>query len=516
MSTASFCLRSFLVPPLLLGLVACASQARFPPGFDPERPLYPITDPAEDAAPPVPAVRPAPAPRELVGLGLGDCLELAIVRNRDLQRAALDCRRERHLRVAARRAVFDPRLAADYRWGEDIGDDDEQVLDDEANGRATIRAGSRVFGFGVEPAIIIDHDRDAVGGEYTTGLELAVSRRVFRLNEHLRDRLPLTRANRDFHIAVNRRLLELRALRLAVVRAYYDIQRYRRRVAIRRARVDDTRAFLAAVGAKVDNGFAAPVQRTNAAISLNQAEADLVAEEANLQGAREDLLRLFGLPLALPITLAAEEIAAIPPPRLDLDRDIALVRARHERVLNSLLAMEVLRREMLIAHDDLRPDLAATVALRQEYGGDAPFDDTERDTSGIELRLDLRMPLDGWAAERAGLADRRLRLRQELLALAETRDELEGELRRQHRAVVSLETTEDLLTRRVEAERARLAATLERYEAGTIGNLEVTRAKEDLDRSELALLESRIARIVAEARYHSFLPAPPEPGDALP
>ncbi|MFW5753139.1 MAG: TolC family protein [Planctomycetota bacterium] len=514
MSTTLLRTCSFSLLALLLGLVACASQARFPAGFDPDCPLHPIGDPADDAAPPVPAVRPAPAPRELVGLGLGDCLELAIARNRDLQRAALDCRRERHLRVAARRAVFDPRLAADYRWGEDIGDDDEENLDDEANGRATLRAGGRLLGFGVEPAIIIDHDRDAAGGEYTTGLELAVSRRVFRFNEHLRDRLPLTRANRDFHIAVNRRLLELRALRLAVVRSYYDIQRYRRRVAIRQARVADSRAFLAAVGAKVDNGFAAPVQRTNAEISLNQAEADLLAEEANLQGAREDLLRLFGLPLSLPLSLVAEEIAAMPPPALDLDRDIALVRARHERVLNSLLSMEVLRREMLIARDDLRPDLGATVALRQEYGGDAPFDDSQRDTSGIELRLDLALPLDGWAAERAGLAERRLRLRQQLLELAETRDELEGELRAQHRAVVRLETTEDLLARRVEAERARLAATLERYEAGTIGNLEVTRAKEDLDRSELALLEARIARIVAEARYHSFLPAPPEPDDA--
>ena len=61
-------------------------------------------------------------------------------------------------------------------------------------------------------------------------------------------------------------------------------------------RVADARQFLAFVTENVKQGFKAPVEELFASISLNQAEADLVRDLAQLRDAGERLLAVLGAP----------------------------------------------------------------------------------------------------------------------------------------------------------------------------------------------------------------------------
>jgi outer membrane protein TolC len=422
-------------------------------------------------------------------LSLKHCLELALAHNRGLRRATHAAERIGLGRRLARRDLAAPFLDASY-----------DVVDGDDSSRGGASMVGRWAGFEFEPFISYDFDEsadDPMSGNYG----LAVSRQLLRLDtEQIRQYLPLTRATRDFHIALNDRALEVRRLRLAVIQAFYDIQRLSMRVAVRVKRQTDAEQFLATVSVKVANGLAARVQETNAKISLNQAQADLVREQTNLQDAKESLLDLMGLALTRSLSINAEDLTSIRHTQIDLLADAKLIRARHERVRNLLLAMETQRLEYRVDLDELRPDASATVTASSDTDG---FDDDGQ----VSATFRLRVPLDAYRAERARATQDRLRLMELTLQLASLRSELEMDLRSRERSIKQLQITARLAAERLESELRKLEATIKRYDTGELDNLEVVRAKETVDNAELALLEARISRILEEARYRARLPA---------
>ena len=428
---------------------------------------------------------------ELEGLSLSGCLELALDHNRALRRATHAAERIGLGQDIARRDLDNPFFDATYT----------AVAGDDTGG-GTASATGRFAGFEVEPFISYAHDEGA-DDELTGSYGVAVSRQLFRLDtERIRQYLPLTGATRDFHIALNDRVLELRRLRLEVVEAFYNIQRLNLRVAVRVNRQADAEQFLEQVRVLLEQGFASPAEETNAKISLNQAQADLIREQTNLQNAKEALLDLLGLELTRSLSIREEDLTAIRHASINLPADTALVTAHHESVRNLLLVMEVRRLEYRVDLAELQPDLSATVVASRDTDGLG--DDGE-----LAATFNLSIPLDGYRAERARATQDRLRLMESTLELAALRSVLERELRRRQRAIDQLKITVRLAEERLESERNKLKSEIKNYDLGRSDNLELVRAKATVDTAELALLDARIDRILEEARYRALLPAPP-------
>ena len=431
-----------------------------------------------------------PEESDLKDLSLRTCLVLAVQHNRALQQSTYATRRIGLERDIRRSELDQSDLFATYSA-------------EEGPDRSDARVGAvgRAAGFEVRPFIEFLYD-EAGGDPETTSYGVAVSRNVFRIkHEHIRQYLPLTRATRDFHVAINERIVLLRELHLFVVRRFYDVHRFARRVKIRQDRVADAGTFLAGVRDKVNAGIMAPVEATNAEINLNQAQADLVREQAELQNARESLLDLMALDLRLDVTIRDEDLTGAAPLALDLEQDVALVREHHEAVRNQRLEMEVQRQTFRVSKDELIPDLQATLTTARDldWGGEA---------DRVSLDLNLSVPLDGYRAERARMTQDRLRLMELAIRLDAIRSTLERQLRARHRTIQQLTTTVALAGKRLATERKKLATTLKRFENGEIGNLEVTRAKQDVDNVNVELLNLRIDLITEQAGYRSLLPVP--------
>jgi outer membrane protein TolC len=440
---------------------------------------------------------PAQADPDLANMTLKSCLVRAVDNNRLLHRRTYAAQRAGLEQPIARRELFDPFLDTGYSFKE--GED---------SGLGRISVTGRALGFEVEPFVRFEYDEENAfslrDDEFASSYGVAVARNVFRIRyEHMRQHLPLTRANSDFHIAINDRLLELRQLHLRVVELFYDIQRLRKRISVRENRVQDAREFLADVGAKVEAGFSAQVEETNARISLNQAESDLVREQTTLGNTVDRLLDLMGEDLAASATFVEDNLGDIPPAKIELEAEIELTRKYHETVRNQLLTMEVQRQAFWVSSEEVRPDLDAVFTAAEGLDSEGAGDETRVD-------LLLRLPLDNFSAERARRTQNRLRLKELAIELEGIRSDLERQLRQRYRTIHQLDTTVRLAETRVQEERRKLEAFTQIYEGVGGDVLEVTRAKQAVDQAEVDMLDAQISRIVEEARFQAIVPPAPE------
>jgi len=437
---------------------------------------------------------------ELADLTLKSCLVRAVDNNRRLHRRTYAAQRAGLERPIARRELFDPFLDSGYTVRE--GDD---------RGQGQVSVTGRALGFEVEPFVRFEYDEanafDPREDEFSSSYGVAVARNVFRIrSEHMRQYLPLTRANSDFHIAINDRLLELRQLHLRVVELFYEIQRLRKRISVRENRVQDAKKFLSDVTAKVQAGFSAQVEETNARINLNQAESDLVREQTTLGNTVDRLLDLMGEDLASRATFVEDDLGDIPPAKIELEAEIELTRKYHETVRNQLLAMEVQRQKFWVSSEQVRPDLDAVFTTAEGLDNASAGDETR-----VDLRL--RLPLDNFSAERARRSQDRLQLKELAIELDGIRSDLERQLRQRYRTIHQLDTTVELAEIRVQEERRKLGAFTQIYEEVGGNGLEVTRAKQTVDQAEVDMLDAQINRILEEARFQAIVP--PAPGASM-
>jgi len=431
-------------------------------------------------------------PEGWTDLTLRQCLQLGVEQNRRLRKATYATARIGLGRDIARSELDGTELTGTYSI--DRGPD---------TGEGRISAVNRLGGFDVEPFLEFNYS-DAADSSTTTSYGIAVSRNVFRIRyQYLRQNLPLTRATRNYHVAINDRVVQLRDLHLQIVSLFYDIQRLKKLIEVRQNRVKDAEDFLQRVREQVRNGFSAPVEETNAGISLNQAASDLVREETNLRNTKEDLLDVIGLDIGTALTIRGEDLAEHEAVDLALAQDMETVKRCHERVVNQLLLMEVQRQEYQVRQEELVPDLDARVTASRDV-------DEQEVRGNLGLDLTLSLPLDGYRAQRARATQERLRLMELAVDLADIRSGLERALRARYRNVHQLQTTVRLKAERLKQEQKKLGATLELWEKTKGNNLELTRAKQAVDDAEVSLLESRVRRIVEESRYRSLLPAPGE------
>jgi len=436
---------------------------------------------------------------DVTDMTLKSCLVRAVNNNRLLHRRTYAAQRAGLEQPIARRELFDPFLDTAYA-----------VKEGEDNGVGRMSVTGRALGFEVEPFVRFEYDEEnefrPLEDEFASSYGVAVARNVFRIQyENVRQHLPLTRANSEFHIAINDRLLELRQLHLQVVELFYDIQRLQKRISVRENRVQDAKKFLADVAAKVQAGFSAQVEETNARINLNQAESDLVIEETTLGNTVDRLLDLMGEDLAVSVTFVEDNLGDIPAADIELEAEIEVTQEYHEAVRNQLLTMEVQRQEFWVSSEQVRPDLDAVFTAAEGLDSEGAGDETRVD-------LLLRLPLDNFSAERARRSQNRLRLKELAIELEGIRTELERQLRQRYRTIHQLDTIVNLAEIRVLEERRKLEAFTQIYEQVGGDVLEVTRAKQAVDQAEVDMLDAQINRIVEEARFQAIVP--PVPDDA--
>lgn len=491
-------------PSLLLiaiALAGCGDGRVAPAAPTPGESVTAMPAPALDApaagAPADPVPTPAPAP---VRLTREEAVRIALAQNRPYRQQASARERAQLGQEVARAQVYAPRLHADHTRRRDALDD----------GDVYAEASLPLLGFEVRPfAASAWNQRSAPGAidAYDSAVGVTVSRRLLALHEHVRQRLPITQADTEFFVSANELVLQAKQLELEANRAFFSAQNAAARATVRERRVADARQFLAFVAENVKQGFKAPVEELFASISLNQAEADRVRERAALRDAGERLLELLALPVGAPLELVDEDVSVPPQAPARLEADLARLHAEHEELASARARIDLARQRLLVARDAVMPVVTAGVTAERRWVGERTFAGTDSRDDAVALTLSLDMPLDLQRAERARWRQSQRELEELELGLREIAARLEGDLRSAHRRIERLLLTVQLAERRLAAERSKLDATLKRYEAGAVDNLEVTRAKQELDDAEVALLDARIELALAAAEYRAKLPA---------
>jgi len=414
-------------------------------------------------------------------------------RQREGQRVQAEVRSD-----IAHAELYAPRLQAIYTRRQDLLDD----------GDGSVTASVPLLGLDVQPFATSDWNESTLGNDvWNSSVGVTVSRRVFALYEHLRQRLPVNEADTALLVAANDLVLDAKRVELDTTRAFFSVQNAEARAAVRARRVDDAKVFLDFISENVKNGFKAPVEQTFADISLNQAQADLVRDRTAVRDAAERLLQILAQPLDAQVEIVVEDLSASPGLPANFDGDLARVRADHEELASQRARMELTNQQMLVARDALAPEVTAGVTAERVYLGDSAFNGSVDEDDRLSLSLRLDMPLDLQRSQRARYRGLVRQSEDQQLALAESTGRLEQQLRAAHRRIAQLRITVDLGEKRVAAESDRLAATNARYEAGAIDNLEVSRAKQALDDAEVSLLDARIELAQAAAEYRALLPA---------
>ena len=444
------------------------------------------------------ATAPPPAAAQLTSIGLRSCIQLAFKNNRDLRQTRSALERAGLEMREAEATIFEPRLTASYA-----------ALDESASTRLGLKYASK-YGVEVEPFVRVNYNDDSSPSKETEA-GISISRRLFNLAENVRLRLPITRAQRSILSGANRYRRETRELAFTVTRSFFAIQRAQARLKVRQNRVKDAKEFLEVISNRVKNGFAAPVDEVNARINLNQAELGYISETTNLRNAKEALLALFALEVKRELSISPEDVSIIPDVEVQVEPDVEFAKRYHERLVNQRLDIDLSDKEIRVQGDLLRPQVTLGVTPQLELQGDRFFG-SATDDDNVTINISYSASLDGKKAEKARLAQLERQQRERLLALRQSETDLETRLRALARRIDELKIRIGLAAERLNAERRKLDATIKRYESGNVDNLEVTRAKQELDNAEIGLLDARVDLHVAIAEYRSILPpAPPGP-----
>ena len=451
-------------------------------------------------AAPIAAERPLPEP-----LSINDCVLWALEHNRDLRGQISVAERSRLDITSARSETYAPRLTASA--GRTLTSDAAGTeRSDEAEAR--IALSTNLLGFTLSPYVSGSWDDPDTSGDptpYTGAVGISLARRLFSLHEDARLSARLTQADRSYAKAVNSLALRCRRMALDAARAFYDLQKAETRIRLRESRLDQAKVFLASVQESVAAGLKAPVEETNALIDFNQAEANLLSDRQSVANARDRLLSLLDRPLGGEIVIQPADVTGVRPVLPELANDITRVLTQHEDLLNLRIEVEQSRDDTAIALDRLAPQVTATASAARHWEGDQPsgFGQTE---DVVALKLELDMPLDAWAGERAGLRKQERQQRELRLRMRSSEMDLERQVRELRRRIEVQLRTVQLSIQRLEAERAKFAATEASYRTGRVDNLELTRARETVDRAEVDLLEARIDLVLALAEREALVP----------
>jgi outer membrane protein TolC len=220
----------------------------------------------------------------------------------------------------------------------------------------------------------------------------------------------------------------------------------------------------------------------------------------------DSLLTILGYELESPFNITPEDVASIPDFQYDVARDMERTRVYHEELANQRAEIGFAKKEIRVQKDLLKPQVSLGLTAQHRMRDDFPFGSNDPATDPVGVELSYQTTLDGKKADKARLEQLKTEQEERHLSLKDSETELERRLRALARRMELLKNRIRLAEVRLEAQKRRLQATLRKYEQGDVDNLEVTRAKQDLDAAEIRLLDARIDLRLAIAEYESILP----------
>lgn len=446
-------------------------------------------------------------------LDIDGCIAWALEHNRELRTQISTAERARLDVTVARSATYAPRLLASGTR-ELTRDPAGTASADDAT--ATVSLSTNLLGFTIAPyaeGSWSEADGTSDDTPYGRSVGIAVSRRIFALAEDARLSAQVTNADRAYAQGVNALTLRTRRIAAEAARTFFDLQRAESRIRLRESRLEQTRTFLSGVRESVAAGLKAPVEETNAVIDFNQAEANLLSDRQSVANARDRLLSFLDRPLGGALDIRPRDVTGAAPELPPLPEDIDRVLAGHEDILNLRIDLDRARDDMLIQRDRLAPQVTATARASRGWEASGAIDGAAAPEDVLALRIEVEMPLDAWAGERAALEKTRRQERELRIRMRTLRSDLERQVRELRRRIEVQVRTVALSEQRLEAERSKFAATEASYRTGRVDNLELTRARESLDTAEVNLLEARIDLLLALTEREALLPPPP-PGAA--
>ncbi len=455
------------------------------------------------------------SPAEQVDLGhltRADCLRLALWSNRPFLIKHSMWDRARLAETVALSQVYAPQLTANYTVSNHLDSATASVASPTlAPITNTVGVSEPLLGFMLQPFVTSTWNQsgDAATGldSYTSSYGITVSRMLFNVYERIRQRLPLTSAETNYYIAANNVILQGKSVELDTATAYYNVLRALEHVRIRQRRVEDAVEFLALVEDNVKHGFKAPFETLTAKLDLNQAQTDLVGEQATLKDAVEHLARELGVAVPSALAIAPEDISA-GRPMPDLADDLRRAQRFHENLGNQVASLALTLDNLRVSRDQLAPQISAGVTAQAFRVGHQPFAGDLQSGASYALVFSWSDPLDFKSAARAQMHQLEDQIYEQTLTLREAQDDLEQQMRSTWRKIDQLRNTVALSAERMDAEKGNLDATMSRWKSGAIDNLEVTRSKQDLDSAEVQLVDSRCDLAIAYESYRAILPAP--------
>jgi adhesin transport system outer membrane protein len=285
---------------------------------------------------------------------------------------------------------------------------------------------------------------------------------------------------------------------LEAVRAAYDVQRFRRLVALAEESVAEHRQAMQKIDSRVKAGVGRGVDLEQAQARLALAESNLVTERSNLHDVLARYLRIVGEPAPRDLGATAALDAALP-----ADATAALRGAIgvHPAISASIETVRAARAAVQTRESLLQPrvELRARAGVGQNYNGL----DGRRSDSGVEVVLNWNL-FDG-GADRGRVREQSSLLGQAMDLRDKTCRDVGQTAAIAFNDVGKLTEQQALLRRNTEAiERAR-EAYRQQFDIGQRSLLDLLNSENETYTARRALANAEFDRALAFARTHAAL-----------
>ena len=320
---------------------------------------------------------------------------------------------------------------------------------------------------------------------------------------------PIKDAQFDLRVAEAQLKAELLKVAASTKSAYYNLLLAEKIIGLTEVAIERDKILIEASQALFKAGLVTKRDVFSAELSLAQDSARLVSARADYEVARNTLLDVLGLPIAMEVRLLDKEISFEPVP-MEFERWVAAatknrpeILALEERLAKRLLSIRVARNTLLpqldLAGSYGRTQTASSFSKTLDFRGDA-----------WAVGLVLSFPF-GNVAARSALAQEeieRARLQEEL---SQSKRQIELEVRA---SVIKLRKSLErmkALTVAIEQAKGKLDVGRAQFALGLATNLDITDAQQELLNAETDLLAAIVDYNIGLAELEARIAGPLNP-----
>jgi len=492
-------------------------------------PFFPLLLLLASAVPALPDPGGAPPAREIT---MRECVEAALLNNIDV--AVSQSEREAEgLAVPMEEAVFLPRLTGDISLGRAIGPTGSSI-----GGTLTVDQRSWRFDAGVSEllrsgtTLSLTFENQMLEAssafslfnpEYRTGLTLSARHPLLKYSGREVTEAPLKIARAGAEAGTGDWLAKVMDTVASARTSFLAFHAASREVEVRKTALSLAERVLDQTAARIDAGFAAPLDRLVSEAAVASRKEELLRAEAEARNAEDDLKFVIGLRADQEWE---EQLVPVGPREVPFppDADDNFEEALRRRPEVSALAARTLQAEVqeVVARNGTLPDLSLTAAggltgfagtpvnnpLFPAGGGETEFDGGygeslrnlfSGDYYNWFVGLSTEIPWK-FQREQAELARAHRTIEQQRLREEELRTRIRTEVRKAHRDLTSALARVDAAAASVAASRGKLKAEERKLALGSSTTTQVLEFQQDYAQALLAEVKAMTDAYVAQTR----------------